>query len=97
MTKINEHEIYSKMNEIDANWVLKESSIYRDFLFKDFVQAFSFITSIALIAEKLNHHPTWENTYNKVSISLSTHDAASLTDLDFKLAKEIDKIFNKYV
>jgi 4a-hydroxytetrahydrobiopterin dehydratase len=93
--KLNNQEIQSKMKEIGTNWVLKEPFIQRDFLFENFIEAFAFMTSVALIAEKLNHHPYWENTYNKVSISLSTHEAAGLTDLDFKFAKEVDKIINK--
>jgi 4a-hydroxytetrahydrobiopterin dehydratase len=65
-------------------------------VFKDFVDAFSFMTSAAILSEKLNHHPNWENVYNKVTITLSTHDAGGLTDLDFKLAKAIDVVLAKY-
>ena len=61
-------------------------------VFKNFIQAFSFMTSVALIAEKLDHHPNWKNVYNKVTIALNTHDADGLTKKDFKLAKEIDQV-----
>jgi 4a-hydroxytetrahydrobiopterin dehydratase len=65
----------------------------REFLFKNFVEAFSFMTAVALHAEKLNHHPEWSNVYNKVQVTLSTHDAGGLTELDIRLAELIDKLF----
>lgn len=89
--------LYS-LSEIQENikqlkdWELGSSSIHKDFKFRDFVSAFGFMTQVALQAEKLNHHPEWKNVYNSVSITLSTHDAGGLTELDFKLAKLIDKI-----
>jgi len=85
-------------NEIQENlqwlkdWKLQGNSIHKDFKFKDFISAFGFMSQVALHAEKLNHHPEWKNVYDTVSITLSTHDAGGLTDLDFKLAKLIDKI-----
>ncbi len=74
------------------DWKLEGNSIHKDFKFKDFISAFGFMTKVAFHAEKLNHHPNWKNVYNTVSITLSTHDAGGLTELDFKLAKLIDKI-----
>ena len=65
----------------------------RKFAFKDFVTAFSFMTSIALLAEQINHHPDWSNVYNKVTIKLSTHDVGGLSERDFELAKLIDNIY----
>jgi 4a-hydroxytetrahydrobiopterin dehydratase len=73
-------------------WTLKEGTIRKKITFKDFSQAFGFMTCVALEAQKLNHHPDWKNTYNKVAITLSTHDAGGLTEMDFKLAKLIDKL-----
>lgn len=78
------------------NWTFKEMSINRDFKFKTFVEAFSFMTAIALEVEKLDHHPDWTNSYNKVSIALSTHSANGITQMDFDLADKIDKIYKKY-
>ena len=101
MKKLNELEIQERMNTIDPEWTLKKNAIHREIIFKDFVQAFSFMVSVALIAEKHNHHPNWNNVYNKVTIVLNTHDARDITGKDFKLAKEIDlinhKILNKSV
>jgi len=78
------------------NWALKETALNRDFKFKTFVEAFSFMTSIALEVEKMDHHPDWTNSYNKVSIALSTHSANGITQLDFDLADKIDQIYKKY-
>ena len=78
------------------NWTFKEKSITRDFKFKTFVEAFSFMTAIALEVEKIDHHPDWTNSYNKVGISLSTHSANGITQNDFDLADKIDQIFKKY-
>ena len=74
-------------------WQEKKDTLYQKFTFKDFSEAFAFMTRAALAAEKMNHHPTWKNTYNTVEIWLSTHDAGSkITDKDHKLAKKIDAL-----
>ena len=65
--------------------------ISRDFVFADFAQAFGFMTQVALMAERRNHHPEWSNVYNRVSITLTTHDAGGLSMNDIKLAQAIDK------
>ena len=72
------------------------SSIEKNYIFKDFTSAFSWMTRIALIAEKMDHHPEWFNVYNKVNVTLSTHDAGGITELDIKLAKEMDKTAKKH-
>lgn len=74
-------------------WKEENKSLRKTFKFKDFTQAFGFMTKVAIVAEKMNHHPTWTNTYNTVSFELSTHDAGSIvTDLDRRLAEAIDKL-----
>jgi 4a-hydroxytetrahydrobiopterin dehydratase len=76
-------------------WLETSDKLERTFHFKNFSEAFAFMTRIAFIAEKMNHHPTWTNTYNSVHISLSTHDAGDvITEKDRKLAKEIDQLFD---
>ena len=67
-------------------------AITRKFVFKDFNQAFGFMTRAALIAEKMDHHPEWFNVYKTVEVTLSTHDAGGVTELDIKLAGEMDKL-----
>ena len=74
-------------------WKETDNKLMRTFEFKDFVEAFAFMTKVAFFAEKMNHHPTWSNTYNTVSIELSTHDAGNtVTEKDWDLAKKIDKL-----
>ncbi len=74
-------------------WEEKDNKLYKKFEFKSFVEAFSFMTQVALIAEKLNHHPEWKNVWNKVEIWLYTHDAGNIvTDKDRKLANQIDAL-----
>ena len=94
MTKLNDQQIQDKMKGIDNAWEINGKFIHREFAFKNFIHAFSFMTSVAIIAEKSDHHPNWENVYNIVHIFLSTHDADGLTDKDFQLAREIDQIVN---
>jgi len=74
-------------------WEEKGNTLYRKFTFKNFSEAFAFMTQIALEAEKMDHHPKWTNVYNQVEIWLSTHDAGDIvTDKDRKLARQIDLI-----
>lgn len=72
-------------------WSFAKNGIEKQFVFRDFIAAFSFMTRVAFEAEKMNHHPEWSNIYGKVNIRLSTHDAGGVTDLDFKLAELIEK------
>ncbi len=75
-----------------ANWseVAGRDAIRRSFKFKNFTEAFAFMTQVALMAEKMDHHPEWFNVYNRVDITLSTHDAGGLSERDIKLARLID-------
>lgn len=76
-------------------WPEIDNKLYQEFIFSDFSKAFAFMTRVAMAAEKMDHHPTWKNTYNKVEIWLSTHDAGDIvTDKDHKLAAIIDKLTN---
>jgi 4a-hydroxytetrahydrobiopterin dehydratase len=75
------------------NWEEKDNTLYRSYTFKDFKQAFVFMTQVAELAEKHNHHPRWTNVYNKVEIWLNTHDAGDVvTDKDHALAADINKL-----
>lgn len=76
-------------------WTEIDNKLVRSFTFGNFIEAFSFMTKVALIAEKMNHHPLWTNVYNKLEISLSTHDKGDIvTEKDRKLAAEIDKLID---
>jgi len=76
-----------------SDWKESENNLYRSFEFEDFVQAWGFMSKVAILAEKANHHPEWKNVYNRVEIWLSTHDAGNtVTEKDRKLAEKIDQI-----
>lgn len=77
------------------SWIEENNSLNRTFEFKDFSEAFAFMTRVALLAEQQQHHPNWSNVWNKVDISLNTHDAGDIiTDKDRKLAKAIDQLLD---
>lgn len=76
-------------------WIEKDNKLKAEFQFEDFISAFGFMTKVAMLAEKMNHHPFWSNVYNKVTIVLSTHDAGDIvTNKDRELAIAIDKLLN---
>lgn len=78
--------------ETISNWTLIDAGLEKNFSFKDFKDAMVFINRIAVIAEKMNHHPEWKNVYSKVTIRLTTHDLGGITKKDFELAKAIDTL-----
>jgi 4a-hydroxytetrahydrobiopterin dehydratase len=78
---------------MSANWTELDGKLVREFEFPDFITAFAFMTRVAMVAEKMNHHPEWTNVYNTVKFRLSTHDAGDVvTDKDRKLAAAIDHL-----
>lgn len=89
--KLSENELDETVRAMNG-WELKDGKLKKSFRFSNFVEAFGFMTRIALEAEKINHHPEWSNVYNTVTINLSTHDAGGITDYDVKLANIIDNI-----
>ena len=89
---LSKNEIQKNLKLLNSNWKLVDNKIQREFNFKDFLSAFNFIKEIADLAESLNHHPDIFNSYNKVIISLTTHDLGGVSKKDFKLAMEIDNL-----
>jgi len=90
--KLDDGEIRERLIDL-PEWTIADGKLHRRFEFADFNRAFSFMTSLALVAEVMNHHPDWSNVYNRVVINLETHDAGGITELDFKLAAAADKLF----
>jgi 4a-hydroxytetrahydrobiopterin dehydratase len=81
-----------KKTEI-MNWKEENNTLTKGFKFKNFIEAWSFMTKVAMVAEKMNHHPDWSNSYNIVNITLTTHDKENtITDKDRELAEKIDKL-----
>lgn len=89
-------EVQVELKEL-KDWTLRQEGLHREFKFKNFPQAFSFMTQAALAAEKLDHHPDWTNSYNRVIVNLVTHSAGAITSNDIKLAQIIDQIATEYV
>jgi 4a-hydroxytetrahydrobiopterin dehydratase len=89
--KLSENEIQEQVGSLDG-WEVVGGKVNKTFEFGDFVQAFGFMTRVAMEAEKMNHHPEWFNVYNRVRIDLVTHDVGGISNYDIKLAKTIDRI-----
>ena len=82
-----------ELNEtVDKAWQLKEGKLHKAFKFADFVAAFGFMSQVALLAEKADHHPEWFNVYNRVDVTLATHSENGITELDIKLARKMNAI-----
>ncbi len=71
-------------------WSIEAAKLHKHYKFKDFVTAFGFMSQVALVAERMNHHPEWFNVYNRVEVKLTTHDSGGVTQLDIDLAKAMD-------
>ena len=91
MQKISTEKIESALEDLPG-WHYHEDRIERNFEFADFSEAFAFLSRVALLSEKLNHHPNWSGVYNEVALALTTHDAGGVTERDLKFAREVDKM-----
>ena len=84
------------LRELNASaavpWQVCQGKLNKEFCFKDFVDAFGFMTRVALVAEAMNHHPEWFNVYARVRVDLATHDAGGITELDFALAQRMEAL-----
>lgn len=90
MDKLSDDEIKSRLAALD-DWEVKDGCLIKEFKFKDFAAAMDFMNGMAPVAEELNHHPDWSNSYNKVLISLTSHSAGGLTENDFAFAQAADQ------
>jgi 4a-hydroxytetrahydrobiopterin dehydratase len=93
MNVLTSEEVIEYVARHLEKWTFTYTAIKRDFKFTNFIEAFSFMTAVALEAEKMDHHPEWSNVYNRVSIILSTNTPKGITQLDMDLAKRIDMIY----
>ncbi|WP_419906932.1 4a-hydroxytetrahydrobiopterin dehydratase [Hoeflea sp.] len=91
--EISEADARQRLEELGEGWQLREDgkALERKFKFRNFNEAFGFMARSALSAEKLNHHPDWFNCWNRVNVVLTTHDKGGLTELDFRLAKAMNR------
>ena len=89
--KLDDAAINERLGALPG-WDLVDGKLHRDFKFRSFVEAFGFMTSAAIEAEKMNHHPEWFNVYNRVEVVLTTHDVGGVSALDAKLARKMDSL-----
>ena len=80
--------------EMNPSWIIDNKTIKKEFKFDNFIDAFGFMSKVALLSEKMDHHPNWQNVYNKVTIELTTHDMGGITTNDTKLAEAINKLID---
>ena len=86
---IDQQKSFIKRN---PSWAICDKSIKKEYKFETFIDAFGFMSKVALLSEKMDHHPDWQNTYNKVIIKLTSHDMGGITTNDTELAEDIDKL-----
>jgi 4a-hydroxytetrahydrobiopterin dehydratase len=89
--RLGADEVTSRLTTI-PDWTVRDGKLHREFQFADFVHAFGFMARVALVAERMNHHPEWFNVWNKVRVDLATHDAGGISAKDFELAAEMNKL-----
>ena len=87
--KLTDVQIKDELKSLNG-WILQDGKLHKEFVLADFVEAFSFMTQIALHAEKMNHHPEWFNVYNRITINLMTHDVGGITSNDIELSRFIE-------
>ncbi len=92
-TRLSDEDVTGGLSDLPG-WSLANDKLRREFKFANFIEAFGFMTTAAIEAEKMNHHPEWFNVYNKVVIDLTTHDAGGITELDFELARKMNDLSN---
>lgn len=90
-SRLSDVEITTRLASLPG-WSLADGKLRREFVFRDFSEAFGFMTRAALFAEKKDHHPDWSNVWNRVVVDLVTHDAGGITSLDFELAAEMNRL-----
>ena len=91
VARLSVTEIEERLEQL-PDWGLDQHKLYRHFVFGSFIEAFGFMTQVALLAETMNHHPEWSNVYDRVEIYLTTHDAGGISERDFELATRIDSL-----
>jgi 4a-hydroxytetrahydrobiopterin dehydratase len=93
-TRLSEDEIQEELKAL-SGWEIVEEKLQREFKFENFIEAFAFMTKLAFVAERLNHHPEWSNVYNKVNMRLTTHDVSGISHLDFDLAQAANRYYGE--
>ncbi|MEP0202585.1 MAG: 4a-hydroxytetrahydrobiopterin dehydratase [Halioglobus sp.] len=87
--KLESRDVELRLTQLN-DWVIDDQKLHKQFVFANFIEAWGFMSQVALLAESLDHHPEWFNVYNRVEIHLTTHDANGISERDFELAGKID-------
>lgn len=87
--RMTPQQIEASLQELPG-WNVKDDKLHRELKFKNFVQAWGFMTQVAILAEQMNHHPEWRNVYSRVTVDLTTHEAGGISQRDFELARKIN-------
>jgi 4a-hydroxytetrahydrobiopterin dehydratase len=90
-----DEEIARRLELLPRDWMLRDGKLHREFRFATFAEAFGFMTSVAIVAQELDHHPDWTNSYDRVAVSLSSHDVGGISERDFTLAERMQKLFTR--
>ncbi len=91
LNKLSDEQIEKELANLPG-WSIVNGKLHKDFVFKDFIEAFGFMSTAALHIEKMNHHPEWFNVYNKIKVDLTTHDAGGITQNDINLARILNSL-----
>jgi 4a-hydroxytetrahydrobiopterin dehydratase len=91
VSTLSKSELDTRLSNLDG-WSIQNDKLHKEFKFKDFVRAFGFMSSMALVSESMGHHPEWFNVYNKVSVDLTTHDAGGITSNDIDWARKANDL-----
>ena len=91
LTKLSDEQVKKELANL-SGWSIVNGKLHKDFVFKDFIEAFGFMSTAALHIEKINHHPEWFNVYNKLKVDLTTHDAGGITQNDINLARILNSL-----
>ena len=91
LIKLSDEQIRKELTDLPG-WSIVNGKLHKDFVFKDFIEAFGFMSTAALHIEKMNHHPEWFNVYNKIKVDLTTHDAGGITQNDINLARILNSL-----
>ena len=91
LEKLSEEQIIKELSNLPG-WNVTNGKLHKDFIFKDFIEAFGFMSRAAIHIEKMNHHPEWFNVYNKIRVDLVTHDAGGITQNDINLAEILNSL-----
>ncbi len=94
-TRLSPDDLGASLTQLPG-WSIQDGKLHRQFKFASFVEAFGFMSSLALVAESMGHHPEWFNVYNRVTIDLTTHDSGGITQLDIKLATKASELASKF-